>query len=315
MWTVGVPLLTLIAGAVVAGVGGYFTGRRELQLKFDESLRTLRIDAYKQLWAHLGELAKYGRPKPLRAMEVHELTATLRKWYFETGGLFLSTEARVDYFALQDGLGLVAASQSGNKRISGIERISEGDDEYLRVLGSRLRTAMTRDVGTRRTFVFRGDPEREEARLEAGTYVARGESHELVISSRRTIQLPDLRVLASRLRAAMTRDVGTRRTLKASEAGTYVERGGSRKPVISSRSTIELPDGPSVETASWDPGRRTLSFIAGTEDAVPEERVLLLEDGGKIIVEGPVGWMRSERRVRRPSVIWERRKPRDDELA
>jgi hypothetical protein len=152
-------IVTAIVTAALAVAGTYVTTRRELQLKFDESLRTLRIDAYKALWKDLDGLAKYGRPKPLTPAEAAAIRDKLRTWYFETGGgLMLSTQTRTDYFRLQDGLELaVADAWDGEAR-------AEAVDEYLRLLGSRLRTGMTADVGTRRTFIFRGDPEGRDAR-------------------------------------------------------------------------------------------------------------------------------------------------------
>jgi len=140
-------IVTAVVAAVLGGAATYFTARRDLQLKFDASLRDLRIDAYKELWKELEKLAKYGRPDPLSKAEAQQLRGNLRTWYFHTGGLVLSTQTRQDYFTLLDGLEVVI---TGSDNILGDE-----DDEFLRLLGSRLRTAMTRDVGTRRTGVDR----------------------------------------------------------------------------------------------------------------------------------------------------------------
>jgi hypothetical protein len=60
-------------------------------------------------------------------------------------------QTRNDYFALQDALENLAS-----RDLSG-ELLSKADDDFLRVLSSRLRTGMTRDVGTRQTFMFRRD--------------------------------------------------------------------------------------------------------------------------------------------------------------
>ena len=139
MSALAASLVTAVVTAALAIVGTYFTTRRNLEVTFDTSLRELRIAAYKELWKELEALAKYARPKPLTDKEARKLAETLRIWYFETGGIFLSTRTRRDYFALLDGLQAVGGG-------------SESDDEFLRVLGSRLRSGMTADVGTRRTF-------------------------------------------------------------------------------------------------------------------------------------------------------------------
>jgi hypothetical protein len=260
--TLVVSLITALASAVLAGVGTYFTTRRDLQLKFDASLRDLRIDAYKELWKDLEDLAKYGRPDPLSKSEAQRLRDTLRTWYFHTGGLVLSTDTRQDYFTLLDGLELVINSTADEVRVE--------DDEFLRVLGSRLRTAMTRDVGTRRTFVFRGDAERDERWPETQTYVADG-GRELVIVARRRLRI------ARRLRL--------------------------RGRLVADESQPRPPSG--AELVRWEPARKalTLRFARGRpDDGDSEERILLVEDG--YVVEGPKGWHRGDTAPRSPSVIW-----------
>jgi hypothetical protein len=162
MSALAASLVTAVVTAALAIVGTYYTTRRNLEVTFDTSLRELRITAYKDLWKKLDVLAKYGRPAPLTDKEAHDLAETLRIWYFETGGIFLSTRTRRDYFALLDGLENVGGG-------------SETDDEFLRVLGSRLRSGMTADVGTRRTFPLgatersRGVPRRREFAELGGT--------------------------------------------------------------------------------------------------------------------------------------------------
>lgn len=174
--TLSVSLVTALVGAVLASVGTYVAARRDLQLKFDDSLRDLRITRYEELWKALKPLAKYGRPTALSHEQIADLIGALATWYFDTGGLVLSSEARADYFALQDGLEFALARPP--------RELNADEDEFLRVLASRLRTAMTRDVGTRRTFIFRGDPEREEPPIESANYVDRSRTRALRITAK-----------------------------------------------------------------------------------------------------------------------------------
>ena len=46
-------LVSAVVAAVLAGIGAYVAARRDLLLKFDASLRDLRIEAYKELWKKL----------------------------------------------------------------------------------------------------------------------------------------------------------------------------------------------------------------------------------------------------------------------
>jgi hypothetical protein len=219
----------------------------------------------KDLWQTLEALAKYGRRDPLAQDEAQTLLNQLKTWYFETGGLVLSRDARQDYFALLDGLEVVI-------RLSG-DTLSAADDEFLRVLGSRLRTAMTRDVGTRRTFVFRGDPEREEPRLGSRTYVEAGTARELALLPR-----PRLR-LARRF-------------------------GRPWRALETVEPELRLTD--ADKPGRWDLARQALTVRVCGPEGTAEERLFLFEDGQ--IVEGPKGWQRSDDVMRRPSVIWRERK-------
>lgn len=259
MTTLVISIITAAISAVLGGVVTYWTARRDLQLKFDASLRDLRIDAYKKLWKLLEHLAKYGRPDALSKSEAQQLRSNLLTWYFHTGGIVLSTSARQDYFALLDGLELVIA---GDGNI-----LSTSDDEYLRVLGSRLRTAMTRDVGTRRTFIFRGDTE-WQPRLERRTFVEDGGKAKLVVTPRRRLRL-------------------ARRQRRPSQALVLQE------PHI---------DRPGATLLNWDAARQAFVVRVESEGADDEIRLFLLEDGR--VIEGPKGWRRGSTQCRRASVIW-----------
>ena len=79
--------------------------------------------------------------------DLQKLTASLRQWYFEKGGLFLSEKSRDSYFALQDAIKKVLDV----KGQSGGATVDEETYENLRKSGSELRTALTRDVGTRKS--------------------------------------------------------------------------------------------------------------------------------------------------------------------
>ena len=252
-------IITAVVAAILAAVGTYVTTRRNLQIQFDASLREMRIAVYKPLWSRLAGLAKYARPEPLSRDEALELAETLRDWYFETGGLFLSQETRRDYFALHDALEVVPRRTSG-------ETLSVEDDELLRVLSSRLRTGMTRDVGTRRTFIFREDAARARQVARPHTYVEEGGGRRLRIAPRPWQRLP----LIGRLIPG--------------------------PPVL----CIEGR----AQRARWDPAR--LAFVAAAPDPDDssriDERVFLIEAGH--VIEGPGGWERGDTRARGKSVIW-----------
>jgi hypothetical protein len=73
------------------------------------------IARYRGLWAALEPLAKHGRRsnKALCRADAEKLVATLETWYFHTGGLYLSVDARNAYDALLTALTAVTAQGWG----------------------------------------------------------------------------------------------------------------------------------------------------------------------------------------------------------
>jgi hypothetical protein len=261
---------------VLTGIATYVTTRRNLQLQFDASLRDLRIGVYKKLWTELQPLAKYSRAKEeLSFADARRLSAALRTWYFEEGGLFLSGPTRSDYFALQDGLLEVTGARGTADGDGDGQELTDAEFEFLRVLGSRVRTGMTRDVGTRRTFVFR----RVDApdRLPA-TPVYREEPKPSEV--REKPRARRLEILVSRgLRPSIRRPFGMR------PSGLLVDS-----------ERIGVPD------EAWDPVRMAVT-TARIPDRGKDRRILLIDDD--LIIEGPKGW--APRSQGRPGpVLWKR---------
>jgi hypothetical protein len=160
MWEAVVAVIGLVGSAIAAAIAAYAGTRRrvlaELEAQYDSKLRDSRLGVYPKLWAELEPLAKYAREPPGYPArdEITRLSVALRKWYFQTGGIYLSAEAREAYFQLQDALTTVVTS----KRWKAVDDTSDQLDgetfERLRKIGSWLRTTLTYDVGTRRQFSF-----------------------------------------------------------------------------------------------------------------------------------------------------------------
>jgi hypothetical protein len=135
----------ILVGALITYVFAVFKLRKELAFKYDTDLREKRITEYLGLWRVMEDLAKYARPKELTFADLEKLAASLREWYFQKGGLFLSDSSRDSYFDLQEAIKSVLASHTEAKE----QTVSETIYEELRQTGSTLRTALVRDVGTR----------------------------------------------------------------------------------------------------------------------------------------------------------------------
>jgi hypothetical protein len=165
--TLAVSAITLVVGGVVSGVGTYLVARRTLAYEYDSDLRKRRIEAYTELWKLLEPLAKYAATDHFSKTNAKAFAKSLRVWYFETGGLFLSKATRTDYFALQDLLVRLEGGWGWDTRHP--ERLTDAAREYLRVCGSRLRTGLTQDVGTRARPRVRGNLEHIDRDFR-GTY-------------------------------------------------------------------------------------------------------------------------------------------------
>jgi hypothetical protein len=145
--TIVAGLFGLVSGAVLAYLGAVLKFRKDLEAEYDKDLREKRIETYQTLWSHLQLLARYDRPKPLNRKTLKELTVAMHKWYFETGGLYLSEDTRKDYFDLKKIIKDIL--ESGKYR--GDEALDPPDLPLILEKASLLRAQLTRDIGTRKS--------------------------------------------------------------------------------------------------------------------------------------------------------------------
>ncbi|HSI56751.1 MAG TPA: hypothetical protein VLA16_04290 [Ideonella sp.] len=147
-------LLEVLIGFALGAIGSYLAlywkVRKELEAQYDKELRAERLQQYKLLWTMTEPLAKYSPPGPVSVQRLRDMSSKGRCWYFQQGGIFMSERTRDRYFAFQEALlaTIAAGSKDEEPSIKGV------DLEPLRKRSSRLRTAMTEDVGTRRASLF-----------------------------------------------------------------------------------------------------------------------------------------------------------------
>jgi hypothetical protein len=143
-------VLGAISGAALAYIRAILKYRKELEAEFDKELRKERIRTYPDLWRQLELLARYDRPAPLDVTHLQDLSVSMRKWYFQTGGLFLSERTRVSYFRLKELLQKTIASlgTTGDGEL--------GEAEELLDAASRLRRDLAGDISSRRSSPVAG---------------------------------------------------------------------------------------------------------------------------------------------------------------
>lgn len=88
-------------GVIVAGLGAWLgkvwadriAQAQKLAGEIDLDLRKRRIDAYKELWTATAVLPKWPRAQGVTYESLLALSAAMRRWYFDGGGMYLSRTA------------------------------------------------------------------------------------------------------------------------------------------------------------------------------------------------------------------------------
>lgn len=168
-----IAIIGLLASALVGAIATYSVAvlriRGELRNKYDMDLRGRRIGVYLELWKLLEDLPKYARPKQLTRGDLGSLSVSLRQWYFQKGGLFLSKKGRDTYFRLQD-----AITEELESRTPSDEPLDEVTYQALRRLGHDLREALALDVGTRKDLKGQAATRRRRDGAKAPAQTAHG---------------------------------------------------------------------------------------------------------------------------------------------
>ena len=122
--------LTLLAGSVSAVISAVVTYivtrlkvRLDLMVEYDKKLRAERLDAYKELWKLLKPLARFSPAMPLTYQIIQSTSESMRDWYFDVGGIYLSRESRKPYFDLKESLQDIIDNKFRRSKLRGIKRL------------------------------------------------------------------------------------------------------------------------------------------------------------------------------------------------
>jgi hypothetical protein len=137
-------VLALITALILALVNSSISARAGI----DENLRAKRLELYPVLWDATKAISRWPRVDITRG-SLEDLHGTLRSWYYEKGGLFLSESARDRYSDVQ---ALIEALLTDK----GDPDCLLAKDAYrdLMETASAMRTALTQDLNTRRRQSF-----------------------------------------------------------------------------------------------------------------------------------------------------------------
>jgi len=137
-------LITAVVGLVTAAVLALVNSWISARAGVDENLREKRLAVYPALWTASAAFSRWPEQTATRA-SLEALHDRLRIWYYDEGGLFLSTVARARYGDVQE---LIAALVAAPGHADG--RLNHHRYADLRDTASALRTALTEDLDTRR---------------------------------------------------------------------------------------------------------------------------------------------------------------------
>jgi len=111
----------------------------------DVDLREKRIDMYRELWKSTDLLPKLPKSTNVEYENIDAFSKILRDWYFNKGGMFLSSDAHTKgYIPLQETI-----SELMDKNLTGI--ITDEHYEKVRLCCSNLRSLLTDDIVSRKT--------------------------------------------------------------------------------------------------------------------------------------------------------------------
>jgi hypothetical protein len=138
-----------VVGAIGAAfVTAYFTTayrlRREHLLDIDRKLRESRIKAYETPWKELKVLSMHREPP--RYEQLDDTVGALTDWYYDNGGIYLTSHSQPAFVACVPGIRDVARADESDNRSTPIDPTTQ---ELLFDLGSAFRTQMTLDLGSR----------------------------------------------------------------------------------------------------------------------------------------------------------------------
>ena len=149
------PVITGIAGVIVASSIALVRGAIASRGKENEELRTWRLKAYPAVWKLTSTVPRWPRSNATY-QELWSLHYALRDWYYNSGGLYLSENARARYGDMQELLDAYLDDRARDDDAP-VPRPASGmawaQSPYKALMDacSAFRTGLTEDLSTRRS--------------------------------------------------------------------------------------------------------------------------------------------------------------------
>ncbi len=140
------PAVIGAIGVAFGGATAYIQGALSARAKTGEELRERRLEAYPPIWRDTATLSRYPAAEVTLA-DLKALHLRFRRWYFTTGGIFLSERSRARYGEVQE---LLGAYLHQHRDDDPARLVDPADYDGISETCSVFRTAMTEDLATRR---------------------------------------------------------------------------------------------------------------------------------------------------------------------
>jgi hypothetical protein len=135
-----VAVVGIVGALIGATLSSWLGGRQSVA----QELRDLRVRCYPAVWRRTSVLSRWPRTDATMA-NVRKLHIDLRTWYYGTGGLAMSSNARRRYEELQTLIEVMVGDSPGMST----DQISTPDYDALMGSASAFRSSLTEDLQTR----------------------------------------------------------------------------------------------------------------------------------------------------------------------
>jgi hypothetical protein len=132
--------IAVASGFISAALNSWLQGRAQVSTE----LREARTKLYPVVWKHTNVVSRWPWTAATFA-DLERLHLTLRDWYYDDGGLYLSENSRARYGEVQE---LIAAHVRGAETVSA--QLPDRVYEAIEKTCSSFRTALTEDLESRR---------------------------------------------------------------------------------------------------------------------------------------------------------------------
>jgi hypothetical protein len=152
--SVSTAVISAVAGIAVASGIALVKGAIASRSRENEELRDWRLKSYPAVWKLTSAVPRWPHSNPTYR-DLWSLHYQLRDWYYQTGGLYLSENARARYGSVQGLLDIYLVNRPRDDQTllpqgTGDSKDSSAYEALMESL-SAFRTALTEDLATRRS--------------------------------------------------------------------------------------------------------------------------------------------------------------------